>query len=58
MRKRAGRPKVPQNRKREVILRFVVTRDEAAQIRHKAKVAGLTISEYLRSTAIPTPKAY
>jgi hypothetical protein len=53
MRKRAGRPEVAPSQRREVIFRFVVTKAEAGKIRSKAKVAGLTISEYLRSVAIP-----
>jgi hypothetical protein len=53
MRKRAGRPEVAPSQRREEILRFVVTRSEAAKIRAAAKAAGLTISEYLRSVAIP-----
>jgi hypothetical protein len=53
MRKRAGRPEVAASQRREVILRFVVTRAEAVKIRTKAKSDGQTISEYLRSVAIP-----
>jgi hypothetical protein len=53
MRKRAGRPEVAASQRREVILRFVVTKAEAGKIRSKVKAAGLTISEYLRSVAIP-----
>lgn len=56
MGKRAGRPKIPRARRRETILRFMVTKAEAGEIRNKAKAAGLTISEYLRSMAIPTPE--
>jgi hypothetical protein len=56
MPKRAGRPNVPPSQRRETILRFMVTKSEAQQIRNKAKAAGLTISEYLRSMAIPTPE--
>ncbi len=55
MPKRAGRPKKAPSQRREVIFRFVVTKGEAARIRNKAKRAGLTLSEYLRSMAIPTP---
>ncbi|MGA7622339.1 MAG: hypothetical protein WCA38_16495 [Candidatus Acidiferrales bacterium] len=55
MPKRAGRPNVPPSQRRDTILRFVVTKSEAQQIRNKAKTVGLTISEYLRSMAIPTP---
>jgi len=53
MRKRAGRPEIAPSQKRESIFRFVVTKAEAAKIRAKAKVSGLTLSEYLRSVAIP-----
>ena len=53
MPKRAGRPEVAASQRREVIFRFVVTKAEATKLRSKAKAAGLTISEYLRSVAIP-----
>jgi hypothetical protein len=53
MRKRAGRPEIAASQRRAVIFRFVVTRAEAVKIRGTAKAAGLTISEYLRSVAIP-----
>jgi hypothetical protein len=53
MRKQAGRPMIAPSMKRGVILRFVVTKAEAGKIRSKAKVLGLTISEYLRSVAVP-----
>jgi len=53
MAKRVGRPKVAASQKREVILRFVVTTADAAKIKSKAKALGQTISEYLRSVAIP-----
>lgn len=53
MGKRAGRPEIAPNQRREVIFRFVVTKAEAVKLRSKAKAAGLTISEYLRSVAIP-----
>lgn len=53
MRKRVGRPEVPESQRRTAILRFVVTKSEAAKIRKKAKASGLTISEYLRSVAVP-----
>jgi hypothetical protein len=53
MRKRAGRPEIAPSQRREVIFRFVVTKAEAGKIRSNAKAAGLTISEYLRSVAIP-----
>ena len=53
MAKRVGRPGVTASQRREVIFRFVVTRAEASKIRSQAKALGLTISEYLRSVAIP-----
>jgi hypothetical protein len=53
MAKRAGRPEKAPSQRREVIFRFVVTKAEAAKLRRKAKAAGLSISEYLRSVAIP-----
>jgi hypothetical protein len=53
MTKRMGRPKIAPSQRRAVIFRFVVTKAEAAKIRKKASVSGLTISEYLRSVAIP-----
>lgn len=53
MPKRVGRPKVAQSEKRTAIFRFVATKAEAARLRAKAKASGLTISEYLRSVAIP-----
>ncbi len=34
----------------------MATKEESEQIRRKAKKAGLTISEYLRSIAIRTPE--
>lgn len=53
MSKRAGRPAIAASQKRTVIFRFVATKSEAAKLRGKAKAAGLTISQYLRSVAIP-----
>ena len=53
MAKRAGRPVIAASQRREAYFRFVVTKAEAAKIRAKAKAAGLSISEYLRSVAIP-----
>jgi hypothetical protein len=53
MGKRAGRPEIAPSQKRDEILRFVVKKSEAMKIRSKAKALGLTISEYLRSVAIP-----
>lgn len=51
--RKAGRPEIPPSQRREYIFRFLVTREEALKIRAKAKALGLTISEYLRSVAIP-----
>lgn len=53
MGKRAGRPAVAPSQRREVICRFMITKAEDRKIRGAAKVAGLTVSEYLRSVAIP-----
>jgi hypothetical protein len=53
MKKRAGRPAVAESQKRVVIFRFVVTKADATKLRGRAKSLGLTISEYLRSVAIP-----
>lgn len=53
MRKRAGRPAVPESQKRGTIFRFVATQAESAKIRAAAKAAGQTLSDYLRSVAIP-----
>jgi hypothetical protein len=53
MRKRAGRPEIDPSQRRQEIFRFLATKSESAKIRSKAKAAGLTISEYLRSVAIP-----
>jgi hypothetical protein len=52
MRKRAGRPAVPASQRREEILRFVVTKAEAALIRGKAKGQRMSLSEYLRQVAV------
>jgi len=53
MAKRVGRPEKAPSQRREVIFRFVVTKAEAADLRSKAKAAGLSISDYLRSVALP-----
>ena len=53
MPKRVGRPAIASSQKRQVIFRFVVTKAEEKRLRAKAKELGLTISEYLRSVAIP-----
>jgi hypothetical protein len=52
MRKRSGRPEVPASQRREEILRFVVTKAEAAEIRGKAKEQRMSLSEYLRQAAL------
>lgn len=54
--KRVGRPKVKPSERRGETFRFMATKEESEQIRRKAKKAGLTISEYLRSIAIRTPE--
>jgi hypothetical protein len=48
-----GRPQVTASLKRTAIFRFVATKAEAAKIRGRARELGLTLSEYLRSVAIP-----
>ena len=53
MAKRLGRPPLEASLKRGVIFRFATTKAEAAKMRAKAKSLGLTLSEYLRSVAIP-----
>jgi hypothetical protein len=53
MRKRMGRPEKPASQRRVVIFRFVATRRESVKVRSKAKLLGMTISDYLRSVAIP-----
>ena len=53
MPKRAGRPPKAASQKRNAIFRFMVTKAEASKIRAKAKELGRTLSEYLRSVAIP-----
>ena len=50
---RAGRPVKPASEKRNVIFRFLVTKAEEKRLRAKAKDSGLSISDYLRSVAIP-----
>jgi hypothetical protein len=49
----AGRPAKAASEKRNVIFRFVVTAAEEKRLRAKAKELGFSISEYLRSVAIP-----
>jgi hypothetical protein len=53
MPKRAGRPVIRASERRNEIFRFVATKAEAAKIRAKAKQSSQTLSEYLRSVAIP-----
>jgi hypothetical protein len=53
MQKRIGRPKISPSQRRGKIFRFMVTKAEALKVRETAKARGLTISEYLRSVAIP-----
>jgi Mobilization protein NikA len=53
MHKRTGRPELPVSQQRRFIFRFLVTKSEALRIRDQARSLGLTISEYLRSVAIP-----
>jgi hypothetical protein len=40
-------------RRRQQILRFVVTKEEAKKIREAAEKRGMTVSEYLRQVSIP-----
>jgi hypothetical protein len=54
MAKRVGRPEIEPSQRRNVIMRFVVTKAEAAKIRSLAKTRRVTISDYLRSVAIPS----
>jgi hypothetical protein len=53
MAKRVGRPKVQASERRNAIMRFVVTKAEAEKIRAEAKTRRVTLSDYLRSVAIP-----
>ncbi len=53
MRRKAGRPEIAPSERRETIMRFVVTKAEAAKIRAAAKAQGSTLSEYLRAASIP-----
>ena len=50
---RTGRPKLAPSERRNVVLQLVVTKAEAVRIRMKSKLLGLSISDYLRSVAIP-----
>jgi hypothetical protein len=51
--KRVGRPEIPASKRRIVAFRFVATKEEAVKVREAARAAGKTLSEYLRSVAIP-----
>ena len=51
--RKVGRPKVKASEKPGETFRIMVTKEESAKIRNLARAAGLTISEYLRSVAIP-----
>lgn len=51
--RRAGRPEIDPSQKRSEIFRFVATKGEAAKIRSAARKAGLSLSDYLRSVALP-----
>ncbi len=53
MRRKAGRPEIDPSERRETIMRFVVTKSEAAKIRAAAKAKRSTLSEYLRAASIP-----
>jgi hypothetical protein len=53
MKKTTGRPPTPKSQRRNVIFRFVVTKGDAAKIRASARGLSLTLSEYMRSVAIP-----
>ncbi len=53
MRRKAGRPEIAASERREIIFRFVTTKEEAAKIRAAAKARRVTLSEYLRNAAIP-----
>jgi hypothetical protein len=53
MKKRSGRPAMVASQKREIILRFVVTKAEASKVRAKARSQAQSLSEYLRSVAVP-----
>lgn len=50
---RTGRPKLAPSERRNVVLQLVVTKAEAVRIRRKSKLLSLSISDYLRSVAIP-----
>jgi len=52
MRKRVGRPELKASEKRGETFRFMVTKEESAKIRAKAKAARLSLSEYLRRVAL------
>ncbi len=50
--KRVGRPELKASEKRGETFRFMVTKEESAKVRIRAKAARLTISEYLRKVAL------
>lgn len=52
MRRRVGRPKAKASEKRGEIIRFVVTREEDAKIRARAKADGLSLSDYIRKSTL------
>ena len=52
MSKRMGRPPKATKEKRDAYVRLRLTRAELAAIRKAAKVAALTVSEYLRRAAL------
>jgi hypothetical protein len=50
--RKVGRPEMKASEKRAEFFRFMVTSKESATIRRKAKAAGLTLSQYLRQSAL------
>jgi hypothetical protein len=52
MKTRVGRPQLKASEKRDRGVRFMVTKEELALLRIKAKAARLTLSEYLRRAAL------
>jgi hypothetical protein len=50
--KRIGRPKVAASKRRDIIFRFVATKEEATRIREAAR-GYLTVSDYIRDKVIP-----
>lgn len=43
-----GRPEVPENERRSVLLQFRVTESEAKVIKRKAEKSGQSVSDWLR----------